>query len=457
MKNLLSKEHDQNSRYLASVELSSNNTAKFAAKVLLVFSILSFMLLFFPWTQNVQVKGNVITLRPEQKPQPINSIIAGKIARWYVREGQMVEKGDTILYLEEVNDKYLDTLVVQRLTSQVEAKKQAVDFYKEKISSQNDQLNSLLAIQKLKFAQAKNKLEQSRLKVITDSMNVVAAETDLNVAQQQYNRFDTLYRQGLKSLTELEGRKLKLQETQAKYLGSQNKLLTTRNEFLNAEIEMTGVMNEYQEKIFKTESEQFSAYTDLYQAEGDYLKLSNELSNLEVRGNFYFITSPQSGLISRTIASGLGEFISAGQTVAQIVPTDQDLVLELFVRPVDLPLVHAGGKARVQFDGWPALVFSGWPSATHGTYGAEVIAVDKVISPNGKFRILVAPDKKDVPWPEAIRVGSGTNAWIMLNNVPVWYELWRQFNGFPPEFYTPEVNKTSTTEKQPEKGKDEKK
>ncbi len=457
MNRIFNKDFDLNRRYLASVELSSNKTAKLAAKVLVVFSIMSFLLLFFPWTQNVQVSGNVITLRPEQKPQPINSIIAGKIARWYVREGQMVERGDTILYLEEVNDKYLDTLVVQRLTAQVEAKKQAVDFYKEKISSQNDQLGSLLAIQKLKFEQTKNKLEQSRLKVITDSINVVAAETDLNVAQRQYNGFDTLYRQGLKSLTELEGRKLKLQETQAKYLGAQNKLLTTRNEFLNAEIEMTGIMNEYQEKIFKTESEQFSAYTDLYQAEGDYLKLSNDLSNLEVRGNFYFITSPQSGLISRTIASGLGEFISAGETVAQIVPTDQDLVLELFVRPVDLPLLHPGGKARVQFDGWPAFVFSGWPSVTQGTYGAVVIAVDKVISPNGKFRILAAPDKDDIEWPNAIRVGSGTNAWIMLEDVPVWFELWRQFNGFPPEFYTPEGNKTSTTDKQPEKGKDEKK
>lgn len=457
MKRIFSKQYDKDKRFLASVELSSNRNARRAARLIVAFFIITFALLFFPWTQNVQVTGNVITLRPEQKPQPINSIIAGKIARWYVREGQMVEKGDTILYLEEVNDKYLDTLMVERLASQVDAKKQAVDFYKEKIASQNDQLSTLLSIQKLKFAQTKNKLEQNRLKVVTDSMNVVAAETDLNVAQLQYNRFDTLYRQGLKSLTELEGRKIKLQETQAKYLSAQNKVLTTRNEFLNSEIEMTGVMNEYQEKIFKTESEQFSAYTDLYQAEGEYLKLKNDLSNIEVRGNFYFVKSPQSGLVSRTIASGLGEYISAGETIAQIVPNNQDLVLELFVRPVDLPLVHIGGKARVQFDGWPALVFSGWPSVTQGTYGAEIIAVDKVISPNGKFRIIVAPDKNEATWPDAIRVGSGSNAWVMLKDVPVWYELWRQFNGFPPEFYTPAGYQTDNTTKQGEKTKDDKK
>jgi multidrug resistance efflux pump len=369
----------------------------------------------------------------------------------------MVEKGDTIVYLEEVNDKFLDTLTLLRLKAQVDAKKQAVEFYKEKIASQAEQLNSLLAIQKLKFEQVTNKLEQSRLKVITDSMNMVAAQTDLKIANEQYNRFDTLYRKGIKSLTELEGRQLKLQETQAKFLGAQNKLLTSRNEFLNAEIDLTGVMNEYQEKIFKTESEQFSAFTELYQSEADYAKLSNELSNITARGNFYYITSPQTGLVSRTIASGIGEFINAGETVASIVPEDQELVIELFVRPMDLPLVHQGGKARVQFDGWPALVFSGWPSVTQGTYGAVVIAVDQVISPNGTFRILVTPDENDTEWPSALRVGSGANAWLMLNNVPVWYELWRQFNGFPPDFYFPNTPSKSSFTGSPNADKENKK
>ncbi len=457
MNRLFKKDYEQKGRFIASLELSNNKISRRAARVTAAFFSVCFIMFFVPWTQNVQVKGNLVTLRPEQKPQPVNSIIAGKIARWYVREGQRVEKGDTIVYLEEVNDKFLDTLTLQRLKAQVDAKKQGVDFYKEKIASQTEQLNSLLAIQRLKFEQTTNKLEQSRLKVVTDSMNMVAAQTDLRIAQEQYNRFDTLYRKGLKSLTELEGRLLKLQETQAKYLASQNKLLTTRNEFLNAEIDMSGIMNEYQEKIFKTESEQFSSFTDLYQSEADYAKLSNELSNITVRGNFYYVTSPQTGLVSRTIASGIGEFISAGATVASIVPEDQDLVIELFVRPMDLPLVHTGAKARVQFDGWPALVFSGWPSVTQGTYGAVVIAVDEVISPNGNFRILVSPDESETPWPEALRVGSGANAWLMLLDVPIWYELWRQFNGFPPDYYVPATNTIPSANADPSKGSEKNK
>ena len=43
--------------------------------------------------------------------------------------------------------------------------------------------------------------------------------------------------------------------------------------------------------------------------------------------------------------------------------------------------------------------------------------------------------ENDDQWPEQLRVGSGTKGWVMLQDVPVWYELWRQLNGFPPSLY----------------------
>jgi hypothetical protein len=32
-------------------------------------------------------------------------------------------------------------------------------------------------------------------------------------------------------------------------------------------------------------------------------------------------------------------------------------------------------------------------------------------------------------------VGSGASGIALLNDVPIWYELWRQLNGFPPDYY----------------------
>jgi len=101
-------------------------------------------------------------------------------------------------------------------------------------------------------------------------------------------------------------------------------------------------------------------------------------------------------------------------------------------------LIHLGEKVRIQFDGWPVIVFSGWPNVSYGTYGGEVVAIETFISANGKYRILLAPDADDYEWPEALRVGSGATTIALLDDVPIWYELWRQLNGFPPNYYQPE-------------------
>jgi hypothetical protein len=121
------------------------------------------------------------------------------------------------------------------------------------------------------------------------------------------------------------------------------------------------------------------------------------------------------------------------------MPKIHSLAVEIYVDPIDLPLMNIGENVRLQFDGWPAIVFSGWPGASYGTYGGEIYAIDKFIGTNGKYRVLVRQDEKDHAWPDAIRVGGGSKAMILLNDVPIYYELWRNINGFPPNFYTPEM------------------
>jgi membrane fusion protein, adhesin transport system len=73
---------------------------------------------------------------------------------------------------------------------------------------------------------------------------------------------------------------------------------------------------------------------------------------------------------------------------------------------------------------------------SHGTFGGTVVATDNFVSPNGQYRILVAPDSADAPWPSGLRVGAGAMGFALLGDVPIAYELWRQFNGFPPDLYS---------------------
>jgi adhesin transport system membrane fusion protein len=244
-----------------------------------------------------------------------------------------------------------------------------------------------------------------------------------------------LNKKGLKSLTDLEVKKLTLQKSLSFKIKSENKLLTTKNILINTRVELLSLKSQYVDKIAKAESEKQAALSAMYEAESIVTKMQNQYMNFSIRRGYYYITSPQDGYITRSLRAGIGETVKEGEDLMSIMPANYDLAIEVFVDPIDVPLVHKGEKVRIIFDGWPSVVFSGWPSISYGTYGGKVYAKDKFISKNGKFRILIAPDIEDHPWPEMINVGSGATGITLLNDVPIWYELWRNLSGFPPEYY----------------------
>ncbi|MFT5512809.1 MAG: adhesin transport system membrane fusion protein [Bacteroidia bacterium] len=408
---------------------------KILSRLLILSFVVLFISLFFPWTQNIQSKGYVTTLKPEQRPQTVNSIIAGRIEKWFVREGNLVAKGDTILFISEVKDAYFDPNLLVNTEAQIKSKELTVNSYMEKVKSLDSQIDALLQTKKLKRQQALNYIKQAQLKILSDSMDLQAAETNLVVAQRQYERMEELYKAGLNSLTDLESRKLKLQETQAKRISAENYLLKSRNELINAQVELSSIENQYRDKLYKAESEKYASMSNMYDAEALVTKMQNQYMNYSVRTGMYYITAPQDGYITKAIRSGIGETVKEGEELVSIMPSNYDLAVSMYVEPMDLPLVQSGQKVRFMFDGWPSVVFSGWPNLSYGTFGGEVVGIDNFISENGKYRILVAPDPTDREWPTQLRVGSGANGMALLKNVPIWYELWRRLNGFPPDYY----------------------
>lgn len=416
-------------------EVEAKTSGKVLIRLIMAFSIIFLVFLFFPWTQNIRANGYVTTLFPDKRPQTIHSIIPGRIEKWYVREGDVVRPGDTIMFISETKDAFFDPELVDRTTDQLEAKRQSVISYKEKIQSLERQIFSLKETQRLKISQAKNNLQQARLKATSDSIDYEAAQIDFEIAQEQFNRFQKLYEQGLKSKTELENRKNTLQRSRAATVASENRLLTSQNQVINAQVELISLKAQFDNQISKAESDKFSAMSSMYDAETIVNKLRNDLANFQIRSGMYYITAPIKGFITQTLQSGIGETIKEGERIVSIMPYEFDFAVEMFVRPIDLPLVKLEQKVRIQFDGWPAIVFSGWPNTSYGTYGGRVFAVDNIIQPDGTYRVLVAPDADEEPWPDALRVGAGSNSILLLQDVPIWYEIWRQFNGFPPDYY----------------------
>jgi membrane fusion protein, adhesin transport system len=393
------------------------------------------VLMFIPWTQNIAGKGSVTTLQLDQRPQTIHSIIGGRIEKWYVQEGDFVNKGDTILFISEIKADYLDPELLDRTKEQMTAKEQSVQSYMSKVRSLDDQIDALIQTSAIKLDQTKNKYEQAKLKVTADSIDYVAAKINYDIANKQLKRTEELHKDGLKSLTELENKRLSFQKSQADMISQESQLLSSRNQLLNARSELTSIQAEYRNSIAKAESEKFASMSNMYDAEATVTKLQNEYMNYSLRSGMYYITAPQNGYVTKAIQSGIGETIKEGEQLVSIMPSVYDLAVEMYVKPIDLPLIKKNHKVRIQFDGWPAIVFSGWPNTSFGTFGGRIYAIDNFISDNGLYRVMVKPDPKDTPWPDALRVGAGTRNMLLLNDVPIWYELWRQINGFPPDYY----------------------
>ncbi len=407
-------------------------------RFLIVFSIIGVIILFLPWTQNVSGNGYVTTLTPDQRPQTIQSQIPGRIEKWFVKEGDYVSKGDTILFVSEIKTEYQDPQLIKRTKEQRDAKSRSVISYNNKITSLKNQIIALQNERDLKLSQAKNKLKQSQLKIQSDSIDFVAAKVNLSIAKQQLDRAQTLQNEGLQALKDVEQKRLKFQDNQAKLISQENKLLASKNRMLNANLEINRISAEYAEKIEKSRSDSFTAESNKFEAEVQVSKLNNKSANYEIRNSLYYITAPQNGYINKAIKGGIGETFKEGEKLVGIMPANYDLAVETYVNPIDLPLIHLGENVRIQFDGWPAIFFSGWPNASFGTYAGKIVAIETFISENGKFRILVAPNHSEAQWPKNVRVGSGAYTISLLNNVPIWYEVWRQLNGFPPNYYSSE-------------------
>lgn len=420
----------------ASIQHCSKYTSRKMARWLLGFFLLFIFVMFLPWTQNVRAKGKLTTLSPDHRPQSVYSTISGRVEKWYVREGQQIKKGDTIAYLSEVKVDYFDPQLLQRTQAQVDAKKSSIGSYEGKADALSAQIQALQQSLDLKLRQTNNKIQQYQLKINSDSMDLEAIKIEAQIAEAQYRRTDTLYQKNIKSLTDLEDKRRKYQETQAKKVSYENKLASTRADLLNALIDLNAVKAEYTDKISKAESDRFSTLSAQYDAQGSVAKLESQYSSYDARARFYYVLAPQDCYITKILKKGIGEIVKENEELVSIMPADfGDIAVEMYIRPMDYPLIELNQKVRFIFDGWPAFVFSGWEGQSFGTYAGRITAVDNMASENGLYRILVSPDPTQPDWPSALRVGSAAEGIVMLNDVPLWYELWRQLNGFPPDFY----------------------
>jgi len=417
-------------------ELLTAKGSRVLGRIMLMVLVAILIILLLPWRQTIPGRGTVTALRPQDRPQTIQNQIGGRIESWMVRDGQEVRKGDTILVLSETSQSYFDPELPQRLNEQLDAKKGSELAAGQKMDATNAQIRAMTSGLRYQLLSAENKVKQAENYVKIDSADLIAVNKLYETSKARLERYETGYRNGLFSLTDIETRRLKLQDDNAKVISQESKLINSRQGLLNAKLELDNIRAKYQESLAKAQSDLSSAVSSRASVRGEIAKLQNEISNIGIRRGLYVVRAPQDGYIVQTLKAGIGENVKEGESIATLQPKSPMVAVEIYVDAMDIPLILDSSDVRLQFEGWPSVQFSGWPSVAVGTFAGKVAVIDRVSSQSGKYRVLVKQTQpvpgNDDPWPPQLRQGSGAFGRVVLRSVPVWYEIWRQLNGFPP-------------------------
>lgn len=414
--------------------------ARVLARLLVVGTLLAIVSLFVtPWQQNVTGTGRVIAYAPLERQQSIEAPITARVAQWHVQEGDHVERGDPIVDLSDN-----DPQILARLERERESVQAQIDAATLTIAVSESKVISLETVRSAAVTGAGLYQQISQDRRDAAQRAVDKAKAELETARLNVDRQRKLHDKGLASTRELELAELKIKTSEADLERAQATLKAAKREVTAKGVDRTKTGADTQAKIEE-------AKKSLQKAKGDKAKAEAELAKLDVRTSRQQnmqVVAPRAGTVFRLVAKEGGELAKQGDELAVLVPDTEQRAVELWVDGNDAPLITTGRHVRIQFEGWPAVQFVGWPSVAVGTFGGVVAFVDATDNGQGRFRIVVVPDD-DEPWPESryLRQGVRANGWVLLNQVSLGYELWRQFNGFPPAITAPADASAASTAK----------
>lgn len=399
----------------------------FSRGLLVLFVALALSLSLVPWQQNTDARGRVTAYAPTERQQVIEAPIEGRLVRWYVTEGSRVTKGEPLL---DIADN--DPEIVSRLSAERDAVLSRIKAAEARVTAISDRIVALRSSRTSAVSAADARIRMAEQRKTATDQALAAAEANSKAATLNYERQRSLFDQGLTS-------KRAVELAEADEVRGRTEVDRARATQSAARSEVDAVLSD----LGKVGNDAFASVSDAEaaraSAESEIASGKAELSRIDVRlarQQTQHVRAPADGTVLHALARVGGEVVKAGDPLLTFVPAIHDRAVELWVAGNDINLVHPGESVRLQFEGWPAFQFAGWPSTALGTFPGKVAYVDSATQdPKGRFRVVIVPLEPDT-WPaeDRLRQGTRVNGWILLGRVKLGYELWRQFNGFPPEW-----------------------
>lgn len=427
--------------------LSKVRTRRFAAilavLICLCLGLGAWALVAVPWWQSVPGSGKVIVYSPMERAQTVEAQISGRLERWYVSEGQAVVKGQRLARLSDLDSKFLDPLQLQRTREMVAAYESKREFTRLRLSTLDSQARALRGARGAALPAANQRVAQSRQRRKQADTQRELSRQNVRTDRMQYDRLKLLEGKGLRSRRDYELAEQALVRSQTELERSELGVNLAQRDIAVAELEVERLEAGFENDLARVEENWLKTQESLAEVEAELAKLRIEASAVQQRRLQRWVVAPRAGRVVRMLVVGEAQTVKAGDALCTVMPEVKDPAVEMYISDFDAPLVHQGQRVRLMFDGFPAIPFTAFPWAAVGTFAGKVQVVDANSEVPGKYRVLVVPDplSDDLPWPDAsedratypMRPGTQAQGWIMMDRpVPLYWELWRRLNAFPP-------------------------
>lgn len=389
------------------------------------------LLLLLPWEQTTKGNAKLIALDPSERDFTIAAPITGFIKEYSVKENHFVKKGELLLEMHDLDKEYLPKLneIASNIKTEQTNTTNTLSLLEDQKSNLVTNLTTGIEIHNRKIAQIEdslNALQNTQMQV----------KNTLSITKTNFERIEDLYKEGI--------------ESKRNYELAQNDFVR-----LSTELERTLIAIQREKKaleIQKKEKEQFiktqqnaiaSMQERLIVTQNRLTNLEKELTNATInisRNTNAKIYATKDGYPLRIFANDRDRYVKVGDPLIYFAPKVSKRVLLTKVRSLDMPLIKAGLKARIQFNGWPSLQVAGWPKITFGTFGGIVEKVDPIAHQDGSYYAYIVEDPNE-PWPadDVLKMGTNASVWIRLSTVTIGYEIWRLHNAMPQRMVNPKA------------------
>ncbi len=409
--------------------------ARFAIVLFLAFGM---TVSFVPWTQTVAIQGRLSAYSPSERPQEIHAQINGRIRTWHVNEGMTVKQGALVLELEDVNPDFMAPDLLQRLEQSRDALKQRRHAAMDRADVLAQRLEEMTELTRAATTSASARVSEANHKAQRAEQLVAGAEVTEETARLNLERSRVLESEGLLSRRDLElaiqaqiaaRAEVKAAKAALREAQQARRALAHGRERIQAELV---------QRELDARSQRASALADAAKASEALADLELKRSNALQRRAAGRVLAPLDGIVVNLSPIGHGEIVHPGDLLCTIVPVNATQAAEMWADAIDAPLLKPGRPVRLLLHGIPAIPIPAWPELMAGTYDGRILVVDQSASANGKFRLWVTPETERRIWPpqEQVRQGTRVMGWVILNRVPLWYEMWRRFNLFPADYET---------------------